>query len=429
MLLGSTRGSALSRPTPNGREATMAGIRGTVFERANGTFTVLAEPTWDPKRNRYRRPSLGTYKTRQEAERTRLDYSANEADGVFSLPEVEQRQIRLDSYLEEWLDLVERERLVGNITLRTQRDYETVVRCHIVPYLGRRRIGELTTSMLHRWLLDLKATSVGDRTVQKAHRMLHRALADSDLKENPAKLPKKWRPQVKDRKNAVYPTVEQVNTFTAHVEGCAEPYGSRHAVMWRLAATTGVRRGEAVGLAWPDVDFDAGTISINQTIQIDRGALYVKGPKSENGYRTIGLDSDMVRRLRRHRTQMLEQRAAAGADYEVEPLGHDFVFRADETGRPLNPDLITQAFTREWTHAGLPPGPSLHGLRHTNGSLLLLNGVPPIHVAAHLGHDLQTLNKVYAHELDPANRQEVIAHATTRIYQSNTNDLHIGSRS
>ena len=113
----------------------MAEIRGTIFERPNGTFTVLAEPTWDPKKNRYRRPSLGTYKTREEAERIRLDYNIAEADGVFSLSEVEQRQVRLDRYFKDWLELLDRERVVGKITLRTQRDYETVVRCHIIPSL------------------------------------------------------------------------------------------------------------------------------------------------------------------------------------------------------------------------------------------------------------------------------------------------------
>ena len=394
----------------------MAEVRGTIFERANGTFTVLAEPTWDPKKNRYRRPSLGTLKTREEAERTRLNYNIAEADGVFSLSEVEQRQVRLDRYFKDWLELLERERVVGKITLRTQRDYETVVRCHITPYLGRRRIGELTTPMLHRWLLDIKATGVGDRTVQKAHRTLHRALADSDLKENPAKLPKRYRPQVRDQEPGVYPTVEQVDAFVEHVASCDDPYGSRHSMLWRIAATCGVRRGEVVGLAWPDVDFSSGTISINQTIQIDSGSLYVKGPKSPNGYRTIGLDPETLRQFRRHRVRMLEERAATGASYQFEPLGHDFVFRAEETGAPINPNRITDAFGREWAHAGLPPGPTMHGLRHTNGSLLLLNGVPAIHVAAHLGHDIQTLNNVYAHELDPTNRQEVIAENIASIY-------------
>ena len=51
----------------------MARLRGTILERDNGTFTVLAEPTWDPKKGRYRRPSLGTFKTRKEAERARLE--------------------------------------------------------------------------------------------------------------------------------------------------------------------------------------------------------------------------------------------------------------------------------------------------------------------------------------------------------------------
>jgi integrase len=271
--------------------------------------------------------------------------------------------------------------------------------------------------MLHRWLLDLKADGKGDRTVQKAHRTLHRALADSDLKENPAKLPKRYRPQVRERRTVVYPTVGQVDAFVEHVAACDDPYGRRFSVLWRIGATCGVRRGEVVGLSWPDVDFDAETISINQTIQIDSRTLYVKGPKSENGYRTIGLDPETLRALRHHRVRMLEERAATGADYQVGPLGHDFVFRANAKGEPLNPDWFTQAFKREWAHADLPPGPTLHGLRHTNGSLLLLSGVPPIQVAAHLGHDLQTLNKVYAHELDAGNRQEVIAQAVAGIYR------------
>jgi integrase len=394
----------------------VAKIKGTVFERPNGTYTAQAAPTWDAKVNRFRRPSLGTYDTPEEAEDARLRYNVNQADGVFSLSEVDLRKVRLDVYLTDWLSLVEQERLTGRVTLRTLRDYESVVKCHIVPYLGHRRIGDLTTTMLNRWLLTIKATGSSDRTVQKAYRTLHRALADCELRTNPAKLPKRYRPNVRDKKPGVYPTVEQVDEFVDHVTGCDEPYGRQHSVLWRVAATCGLRRGEVIGLRWCDIDLDAHTISVNKTIQVDRGSLYAKGPKSDNGYRTIGVDPDTVHRLRRHRLHMLEERTAAGAAYQTGPLGHDFVFRADKFGAPVNPDHITKAFRREWAHAGLPTGPTLHGLRHTNGSLLLLNGVAPIHVAAHLGHDLQTLNNVYAHELDPENRQVVIAQAIAGIY-------------
>ena len=169
--------------------------------------------------------------------------------------------------------------------------------------------------MLHEWLLDIKSTGASDRTVQKAYRTLHRALADCELKENPAKLPKRFRPVVRDRRLAVYPTASEVDAFVSHVSDCDRRYGSAHSVMWRIASTSGIRRGELVGLAWPDVDLTTGTISINQTIQVDRGSLYVKGPKSTKGYRTIGADADTVRRLRRHRTRMLEERAAAGGNF------------------------------------------------------------------------------------------------------------------
>ena len=212
----------------------MATLRGAIFKRGNGTYTALAEPTWDAKQSRYRRPSLGTFKTHEEAVRARLDHNIAAEDGAFSLPGAEQRQIRIDRYLAEWLELIERERLVGKITVRTQRDYETVVRCHIVPYLGRRRIGELTDPMLHRWLLDIRASGKSDRTVQKADLTLHRALADSVLKDNPAKLPKRYRPQVRNRKPAVYPTVSQVDAFVEHVAECGEPYGRRYSVLSML---------------------------------------------------------------------------------------------------------------------------------------------------------------------------------------------------
>jgi integrase len=79
---------------------------------------------------------------------------------------------------------------------------------------------------------------------------------------------------------------------------------------------------EVVGLAWPDVDFDAGTISIRQTIQVDGRSLYVKGPKSRNSCRTIGLGPDTSRQLRRHRMRMSEDRLAAGASYQLESLDH-----------------------------------------------------------------------------------------------------------
>jgi integrase len=395
----------------------MAKVRGTVFRRPNGTFTALTDPVWDPKANKNRRPSLGTYETEEEANRALIDYNSGGSSGVFALTEIQQRAVRLDVYMAEWLELVGRERNVGEITLATQRDYETVARLHVVPYLGRRRIGDLTTSVLHSWLLDLRAAGVGDRTVQKALRTLHRALADSELRVNPAKLPKSKRPKVNQRRQGVYPTAQQVDVFLEHVAECAAPYGSRLLALWRIAGTAGLRRAELAGLAWSDVSFSKKTISVNQTLRIDRGGLYVKGPKSENGYRTVRLDPKTLEQLKHHRVIMAKERTRVGATYQREPLGYDFVFRADDVGSPLKPERLTPAFVREWEHAGLPPGPTLHGLRHTNGSELLLSGVSPLDVASHLGHDLQTLNSVYAHELDPANRQEVIAGAIASIYR------------
>lgn len=206
---------------------------------------------------------------------------------------------------------------------------------------------------------------------------------------------------MRTRRQVARPTVEEVTTFLAHVSACGRIGGRQLHGLWRLAATTGLRRGELCGLAWEDIDLDLGLLTVSRSIGVDRGEVFVKEPKSAASRRTIGLDTETVRVLR-----------------AIRPTHEEVswpVFR-DPDGSPLHPDSATWRFKAEWRHAALSAGVTLHGLRHSHGSALLLAGMPVTQVAAGLGHDPQVLMSIYAGELDSARRQRAMADVAQSIY-------------
>ncbi|WP_246607010.1 site-specific integrase [Paractinoplanes toevensis] len=169
-------------------------------------------------------------------------------------------------------------------------------------------------------------------------------------------------------------TTEQTATFLAFV------VSDRLAVMWWLIALRGLRRGEAAGLRWADVDLDAGVAMIEQQ-RIANGQMITVGPpKSAASRRVVALDRHTVRLLREHRRRQRAEQKAVG-----ECWGESgYVFTAED-GAPLNPDFLTRRFRRLVGESELPPV-RLHDLRHGAASLTHSAGVDLKTVQAQLGH-------------------------------------------
>jgi integrase len=138
--------------------------------------------------------------------------------------------------------------------------------------------------------------------------------------------------------------------------------------LWRLIATRGLRRGEGCGLRRPDTDLgDAVTTVRWQITQLGWDA--VQGvPKSDAGERTVALDTDTVADIAAWRREQDTEKEAAGDAWS----GSGFEF-TDETGSPLHPATVTDAFHLIAYLAGLPPI-RLHDLRHGAATLLLAAG-------------------------------------------------------
>lgn len=235
------------------------------------------------------------------------------------------------------------------------------------------------------------APGLDRRTVNYVHTILHRAFRDAvrwgRLARNPADAADPPRGQPKSDAIKTW-DADTVRTFLATTKEA----GDRLHPLWVLLATTGMRRGEALGLRWTDVDLDSGRLHLVQTIISVRGKVMVGEPKTLRGRRPIALDPATVTVLKAHRKAMLEERMQLGAAFTDEGL----VFHRPD-GRCLRPEGVSDTFKRTVRRLDLPPL-TLKGLRHTWATLALESGIHPRVVQERLGHSTIAITLgIYSH--------------------------------
>lgn len=182
-------------------------------------------------------------------------------------------------------------------------------------------------------------------------------------------------------------TVEEVRRFLAATAQ------SRYAALWRLLLATGMRRGEALGLQWQDLDLAAGTLRIVRAMLADsrRNDVIFGAPKNRRSRRTLSLDAGTVDALRGWRSLRESESVAPG-----ELRATDQVFTLAD-GSPMLPATVSDMWRSVVRRTGLRPIP-LHGTRHTHISHLLSAGEPLAHVSARVGHATSAMTlRTYAH--------------------------------
>jgi integrase len=249
------------------------------------------------------------------------------------------------------------------------------------------RLQTLSGAHLNALYHDLEGV-LAPSTRRLVHAVLHAALRDAvrwgKIVRNPADM---VDPPALSRSRAKAWTASELRRFLEHVAD------DRLFALWRVAATTGMRRGELLGVTWRALDLDAARLEVSQQLLPTPGGASFGPPKSAGSRRTVALDPETVEALRRHRDGQLLERDLAGDAYD----DHDLVF-ADELGAPINPERPSEWFVRHRKAAGIPGG-SLHVLRHTAATLALTSGVPVHIVAARLGDNPKTVLGTYAHLL------------------------------
>jgi integrase len=161
-----------------------------------------------------------------------------------------------------------------------------------------------------------------------------------------------------------------------------------------MAATTGMRRGEILGLRWQDIDLETARVAVRQTLISVDYRIEISTPKTASGRRSIAIDPTTVAALRRHRVLQLEEKLALGDAYD----DLDLVF-AGPTGGFVHPDGFGKAFQRLQSGADLPRI-RFHDLRHTHATLALEGGIQSRVVSERLGHSTVAMTlDTYSHVL------------------------------
>lgn len=230
--------------------------------------------------------------------------------------------------------------------------------------------------------------------------VLEMAVRDQTIAVNPALAVD--RPRIKDQEEAVFlepSEVKQLLAVARHgaqilgVQGRAAKAGqSRFAPLFELLVNTGLRRGESLALRWSDVDLDARTVRVRGTLQRMNGELKIGPPKTPKSRRTIPLTVGAVAALKEVRARQREERLAAGALWQTS----DYVFTTEQ-GHLCEPRNVLRALTAAGGRIGRSDI-TVHSLRHTFATTLLVAGVPLKVVSELLGHTSITITgDLYGH--------------------------------
>ena len=283
----------------------------------------------------------------------------------------------------------------------SHQTYRGYIDNHIKPSIGKIPLEKLTSLELQKFYKKLLEKGRVDRlesrhqskgqpkglsakTVRNIHQIISSAMQlareQKLITANPAE--DCALPRLEHREMQTLP-VEQLQSFLR------EAKDSGVFELYYLELTTGLRRGELLGLKWEDIDLERGDLRVRRQIARINGEVVEAPLKTKNAYRTLPLAEDTIGVLE-------AQRKKTGDSPWVFP---------SPTGGPISPDSVLRMLHRVLKRAGLPRV-RFHDLRHTFATLALQNGVDVKTVSGMLGHFSAgfTLD-TYAHVTTASQRQ------------------------
>jgi integrase len=347
---------------------------------ASWGFVVDIGP--DPVTGKRRRRRGGGFATRREAEAALREVLTKRDRGQI----VQPTTMTVRAFLvDQWLPAM---RLtIGPTTLE---GYRGNIERYIVPRVGDLPLRALTPPAINQLYADVRENGrtrgtgpLALKTVREVHVTLHRALEDAVrwdyLETNPsdrASAPSATAARNERRRRIRTWTAAEVNAFAGFIDG--------HELheLWALAASTGLRRSELLGLRWIDLDLDRRLLSVRRVLVLVGGQPHFKdAPKSAHGFRTISLPPKVTQLLVELRAWQAEQ-----PQLRVIPPEDALVFCRPD-GHARHPDHVTSTLRELMIASGLPRIRPMQDLRHTHATLLIGEGGVNVKVVQErLGH-------------------------------------------
>ena len=287
----------------------------------------------------------------------------------------------------DFLDRYMEEIAAHTLKPKTQENYYFIIKNHIKPDLGDTLIVNIRPENLQSLYARKLSEGFSKHTVTYIHSVIHKTL-DTAMK---------WGLVARNVADAVTPpspektdihplSVEQVKRLLKVLED------DRLYCFYLLLTSTGMRKGECLGLQKSSLDLDNGTVLVRHSLSQVRGKGMILGePKSEKSHRVLALPEFTVSALRRH--------------LEMHPNTSTYVF-ATSNNTPFSPRNVLRHFKDKLKEAGLPAETRIHDLRHSFISWLLASGIPPKDVQVIAGHaQFATTMDIYGHIMPGANKE------------------------
>jgi integrase len=299
--------------------------------------------------------------------------------------------LTVSQLLTRWYDDV----LRHQVSMGAASNYKSVADNHIVPSLGRKKIVNLTPSDVDRLLSEKLDSGLSPSTVRRIRAVFSQALSQGIrwgiVVRNVAAL--SHSPKIPRREGRTL-TPEEARQLLVTLKG------HRNEALYALMLSTGLRRGEALGLQWKDYDAKTETLIVRRSLKREEGVLITSDTKTSKSRRAINIPAPMAGALKTHRAQQAKERLAIGKAWQ----NTGFIFTTS-IGTPIDPRNLNREFRSICNQAGLGNWHP-HELRHSAASLMLAQGIQLQVVSDVLGHAsirMMTAD-VYGHIMAPDRR-------------------------
>jgi integrase len=301
----------------------------------------------------------------------------------------------LSELMTRWFETV----LSREVARSTYDNYGTIVKYHVIPALGRRKVTEISVADVDRLLALKLGAGLSASTVHRIRALISQCLDQGvrwgDVPTNVARLsrpPKMVRPEGRTL------TREQAQQLLETLKD------HRHESLYLLMLSTGMRRGEALGLRWEDLNLENGVVRIKRNLKREGGRIVTADTKTLKSRRAVNIPTPVLDALERNRELQDVEKAELGEAW----VESGFIFTTS-IGTPIDPRNLYREFSQICERAGLGHWHP-HELRHSAASLMLASGVKLQVVSEVLGHaSIRMTADVYGHILDPDRQQAAAA--------------------
>jgi integrase len=376
-------------------------MAGSVEERGKNRWRLTYSMGLDENGKQIRKRKTVTAKNKTEAGKKLITF-INEIETNNYTP---TKRMKFKDFVKQWEDKY----LSEETSNKTQEVYGSIVKSHLIPYLGNKFIEDIDPLLILQYMKDLtKPTSrqsksraeggLSSGTRQQHYFVLRsifkRAVDWQVLNSNP--MTRISKPVLKREQREVY-NLDDIKALFKAIQD--EPF--EKFILIKFTLFTGMRRGEVSGVQWSDIDFETGVLDIQHALYYTtKKGYYLDDTKNASSKRKVQLSPSLIDDLKKLQEQQNKIKPAKKDQWEKGR--YNFIFVNDENFKPYFPLTISKWFRRFLKRKNLKHI-TFHDLRHTLATLLINKGVHAKVISNILGHsNIQTTMNIYGHVLKEA---------------------------